>query len=212
MNIAFVTHVYRDHRLARRLVKQIETFYPAAPILVIGDGVPPIGGTGEQVTGLSLERLKAVGNGAWTARYLQLALDLTKADVIIKLDPDTCLWRTFTLPDADWFGTPSQDGTFLRGGAMGISRSATRRLLNSKLLLSQSSHTYGRYSDFRLPHEAVDPTPITCQDKIMGDAMRTLGIQGVAWPDVHILGNPREEADPGDFALTHPHPFGRTPA
>lgn len=203
---AFVLHVYHDQALAERLVKQIRIFYPEAPLLIIGDGVEVSRELGQQGTVFNGLRLKHKPSGAWTARYLRKGLDETNADVIVKIDPDTCLWRQFTLPDADWFGTPSNSRKFLRGGAVGISRAAAERVLHSGLLMGPSPHCYARFDTFKWPHEECDLAPLSCQDQIMGDVMQALGIGWTNWPDVYILGNPKREAPRGRYALSHPHP------
>lgn len=206
--IAFIVNVYsHDQALALRLLGQLRPCYPDAPILIIGDGVAVSRELGQQGTPIEMLRQKHLPSGLWTHRYLALALGQTTADVFVKIDPDTCMWRKPEIPDADWFGTPSQDGTFLRGGAVGIRRGVIQSVLQSRLLLKPTIHSYGRFDSFRWPHEKKDSTPISCQDRIMGDVMETLGYPPTPWPDVNILGNPRREALAGDFALSHPHPF-----
>ncbi len=208
MSIAFVVNVYQhDQALALRLTEQIRSFYPAAPLLIVGDGVTIGRELAQQGTPVEMLRVKHLPSGLWTARYLALALGQTNADVIIKMDPDTCLWRELEIPDADWFGTPSRDGQFLRGGAVGMKRGVIQSVLQSRLLLKPSTHAYSRFQSFRWPHEKEDPIPISCQDRVVGDVMQTLGIAPSLWPGANILGNPRREAIQGEHALSHPHPY-----
>lgn len=151
-------------------------------------------------------RLKDKLTGEWSQRYLEWAL-ATGAESIVKLDPDSCVWRRMTIPQADWFGTLSKSGTFIRGGGCGFSRPAAQRLVESGLLLNPSPHSYPRYSEFRWPHEENDATPLSCQDPIVGDAMAILGIQPTPWAEVLILGNENREPSVNGHAITHPHPY-----
>lgn len=152
-----------------------------------------------------LPRRKHHFNGEWTQRFLMLAR-ATNSDVIIKLDPDTCLWRKFSLPDAEWFGTLSTNGTWVRGGACGFRRDTADRMIESGLLLSTVA-SYCRYGLYRWPWELEDRTPISNQDRIVGQVMSELGIPATDWPDVNILGNEMRIPERGAFAITHPY-FG----
>lgn len=187
--IAFAVNIYRDEALALRLARQIRRHYPEAHLVFVHDR----------------DRLKLRRTGEWTARYLRLALS-TDAETIIKIDPDACLWRRFVVPDAAWFGVPTLSGVFLRGGAVGFSRATAETLLASGQLLAESKHIYSRYGAFRWPHELEDDTLISCQDRIVGDVMQSLGIGWSRWEDVHDLGNAMTVAERGNHAISHPHP------
>lgn len=187
--IAFAVNVYRDEHLADRLIRQLADHYRDASHIIIPDS----------------PRLKDKPTGQWTQRYLEWAL-ATGADVIIKLDPDTCVWRRAVLPDADWFGTISTDGTFVRGGACGFRRETAKRLVESRLLLEEAPFSYARYGEYRWPHEEWSDELISCQDRIVGRAMAKLQIPPAPWPDVLILGNGNIIPEPENFAMTHPHP------
>lgn len=191
--IVFVVNCWhRDEHLARRLGAQLDQHYSDASSIVLPD-VP---------------RLKDKLTGEWTLRYLEWSLS-SGADVIIKLDPDACVWRRATIPEADWFGTMSVDGTFVRGGACGFSREAAGKLIASQILLEETPFSYPRYDDYRWPHEERDSTPLSCQDRIVGAAMARLGILPSPWRDVLILGNENRVPDESEIrchAITHPHP------
>lgn len=186
--IAFVINVHRDEHLAVRLIDQITTHYPEASLTVIPDE----------------PRLKTTLTGEWTQRYLERGL-ATNADVVVKIDPDTCIWRRAEIPGTDWFGTIN-DKAFVRGGACGFSRSAAERLVASGLLLEKAPFYYARYSKFRWPHEEESDEIISCQDRIVGRAMSELKIPPSDWPGVFILGNGSGIPEPASFAITHPHP------
>lgn len=190
-HLCCVVNVFADRPLAARLLWQIRRHIPRARICLIHDS----------------DRLKLRPTGEWSQRYLHAALATPGAETILKLDPDACIWRQpASFPQADWFGTISPSGTFIRGGACGFSRRAATRLVASGLLLRPSRHQYARYSIFKWPHEAEDKRPISCQDRIVGDAMRALGFAPTPWPEVHVLGNAMRSPAPGHFAITHPHP------
>lgn len=204
--MTFVVNYYHDTELALRLAQGLRYFYPETPILFIGDGVPSDPKLDKYVLTYEGVRLKHIPCGAWTERYLMAALAFSKSEYIIKLDPDTCIWRPFVVPKADWFGTVSNDRQFIRGGACGFSRRAAEWLVRSGLLHRPSEHVYDRYGRFRWPHEEPSNELLSCQDRIVGDAMRQLGIPPFAWSEVNILGNDMQVPEPDSFALTHPHP------
>lgn len=190
MRLIFVVNYWHaDAPLAKRLGKQIEMHYPGADQMYLRD-VP---------------RLKHILTGEWTQRYLEYAL-ATGADVILKLDPDTCMWRRPEIPQADWFGTLSNDG-FVRGGACGFSRFAAESLVSSGKLMRPTQHSYPRYGHCKWPHEDYDSAQLSCQDRTVSEIMGNLGIPATPWPDVLILGNDRVIPDRGDYSLTHPHPL-----
>lgn len=185
----FVINIFKDGSLAERLIKQIASHCPDDTIVLIPDD----------------GRLKLVQSGAWTQRYLKAGLE-SDCDVIIKLDPDTCIWKPFKTPQADWFGTLDIFGGFIRGGCLGMSRATAERVVQSKLLLNPDPSSYQRYGSLRWPHEEFDPTPISLQDHVLARVMRKLGINPTNWDDILILGNSGKIPEPGNFAITHPHP------
>jgi len=188
--LVFVVNCWqRDEHLVERLGWKINRYYPEASRIVLPD-VP---------------RLKDQMTGEWTQRYLEYAL-ATGADVIIKLDPDACVWRRAEIPIDDWFGTISLDGNFIRGGACGFSREAAGKLVASQILFEPTPFSYLRYDEYRWPHEERDSTPLSCQDRIVGAAMARLGIHPRPWADVLILGNDNRVPEAENFAITHPHP------
>ncbi len=208
MSLAFVVNFFReDDALVEGLAEALQHFYPAAPIVFIGDGVPASGQLRSRVAVCEAPRLKHLPSGEWTERYLRLGLALV-TDFIIKLDPDTMIWRRFLLPEGlDYFGTISNLGAFVRGGAVGFSREAARKLVESGWLSAPSPHHYLRYSEFRWPHEAPSDELISCQDRTVGDAAARLHIPPSTWEEVFILGNDNRVPAAGNFALTHPHPL-----
>ncbi len=203
--IAFVINVWNDQHLALRLVKQIREHFDQ-PALIIGDGVTIIPELNEITLARSFNRVKDQRTGYWTQRYLQIALQ-TSADVIIKLDPDAQIWRKFTPPQADWFGTLSNTKAFVRGGCCGFSRAAAEKVCRSGLLYKTYPYIYQRYGKYKWPHEEFSEEPLSSQDNIMRRVMAILDIQPTEWPEVLILGNDGIVPERGDYAATHPHPL-----
>lgn len=202
--IAFVINVYNDQHLALRLVKQIRKHFDQGAI-VVSDGAPIDPELNDLALCRRFERVKDRTTGYWTQRYLQLALQ-TSAKTIIKLDPDTCVWRRFTPPDADWFGTLGDSGDYVRGGAMGLSRETAQKVVRSGLLHDRFPYVYYRYKKHRWPHEKESELPLSNQDHILRRVMGKLGIKPTPWPEVLIYGNCGRVPTPAGEAVTHPHP------
>lgn len=182
MRLLFVTNVFRDQSLADRLAQQLAAHYPEAQALFIPDE----------------PRLKTILTGEWTQRYLEVSLNYGP-DIIIKLDPDTCVWRRTKIPDADWFGEISACRTFIHGYACGFSKTAATKLVASKLLLLPSPFFY------RWPHDGSDDTPMSYQDMTVGAAMAKLQISPRKWNDILTLWHGKiPHAD--QRAISHPHP------
>lgn len=222
MKTTVVINVYHDEHLAERLLRQLRLLQdPRRPnVLLIFDGLhneqdinlwgtTPAGNRASLVDVVHYgERLKLRPTGEWTQRYLKLALEeFPETDLIVKMDPDTCVNSWVTWPfHLDYAGTLSRSKLFVRGGACSFSWNAATRLVESGLLLGSSPHLYRRYSDFRWPHEEANDERVSCQDQIVGDAMRALGYQPEVWPGINILGNDLKSPAYGSGAITHPHP------
>lgn len=189
-SFSVVVNVFQDEQLLPRLMAQLAQHCPAAPQRFIPD----------------TDRLKLQQSGVWTQRYLEAALQ-DNCDFILKLDPDTCIWRAFDLLDADWYGTISNNRQWIRGGASMLSREAAEIIVKTRLLLVPNPASYPRYSFFRWPHEQEDFRPVSLQDKILGEVARKLKISPVDWSEAYVLGNDMVEPEPRHFAITHPHPF-----
>ncbi len=196
--------MYDDQHLALRLVKQIRKHFEQGAV-VISDGAPVIPELDDLALCHHFDRVKDQTTGYWTQRYLEIALQ-TSARTIIKLDPDACVWRRFTPPDADWFGTMGDSGDYVRGGACGFSRTAAEMVVRSGLLHSRFPYVYYRYGKHRWPHERESKDPLSNQDHIMRRVMRKLGIAPTPWPEALVYGNCGRIPVVNDEAVTHPHP------
>jgi hypothetical protein len=107
--LAFGFGIYQEWHLATRLVHLLKKHYPDATVIAIADGTHNSDFDRLcQDLGIIYKcdrRLKLPQHGGlWMLRLFQAFLDLTDADIQIKLDPDTLLWRKFAFyPDSDWF-------------------------------------------------------------------------------------------------------------
>jgi hypothetical protein len=214
MSFAFVFSFFDDETLAKRLIRQLRQFYPNTDILCQADGVnPPDFSEYAQintVTYVEGGRLKPrTFGGQWTQRYLNLFLQQSTADVLIKVDPDSYIHRAFTdLPEslqADLFGnlkTNHLGQVQVRGGCVGYQRAAVQKLVESNLLLEAKYRDATRYSYRRKPDDPL----LSLQDAIMADVAQQLQLQLHPWPEVRIYaGNEAPPANPGlQFAITHP--------
>lgn len=217
---AFLFHVYRDQMLALRLISQLRQFYPEIEILCIADGVndTEFGAIAQihQVQYAIGEHLKkSSAGGKWCIRMFRHFLDNSSATYLIKLDPDAFMHRPFRSIPAhlDLFGAVQNDQglSIVRGGCMGMRRSAIEAILNSGLLESEKykfSQIYGyrRFNYFRHPHEPINNQMIACCDRILADVAQHLNLRIGHWSEVNIQF--REKPPPNldlQWAVTHPH-------
>lgn len=215
MSLAFVLMLYDDVLLAERLIRQLRQWHPNADILAIADGVTPDGFaaycTLNTVTYVPGDRLKPrTHGGQWTQRYLELFLARSDATTLIKLDPDSFVYRAIAnVPDsasADLFGTLRVNHlgqTQVRGGCVGYQRAAAQRLMASKLLLEDKYRDATRYSYRRKPEDPL----LTLQDAIVADVAQRLELKLFEWSEVAIVSGSETPVDNAalTYAVTHPH-------
>ncbi len=215
---AFLFHVYQDEPLAERLIGELRTHYPDADILCLGDG-PVAEGFSDacqihNVTFHPGDRLKPMEHGGqWCDRAFQFFLSHSQSPILVKLDPDSRLWKPFTaFPATDWFGDVRPKGFFrplIRGGCMGFSRSVVERITSSGSLsnpiYARLPFGYLRYSVFRWPDETPSEEWVGFSDGILADVMFRLGIPPVQWSEVCIKFRDTLPADLSPYSVTHPH-------
>ena len=134
INTAFIVHVFCEKKDDVEItISKIKNFYPNSPVFIIYDGVQRHFhlGTIEK----EMCRVKIPGNfGEFTHRYLNVFLDETNCDYVIKIDPDTKVWKKIlNLPDPTLpitFCRMSSDG-IPHGGAIGYTRPMAKLLVNS---------------------------------------------------------------------------------
>lgn len=180
---------------------------------MIGDGVKLENGLKEGLW-FECDRAKAKGQkGLWTQRYLEIFLENSDAKYLLRVDPDTCVWRPFSLPEKDCiFGNIEKKKYkyhYVRGGCIGFTRQVARKIVESRLLLDDrySVYNYQRYKYFRWEHEEESDEEIALQDWIVADVRHRLKIELVEWNEFFILGNQNKVPEVGSFAVTHPHPI-----
>lgn len=215
--IAFYFAIYHEWLLATRLIKQIRKFYPNVPIITIADGTfdPDFAALGREYNIIFIqgERLKLLEHGGkWWERACTTFLELTTADTLIKIDPDTCIWRKFDFfPDADWFGSIERNMLypFPRGGCKGIRRKAIERIIESKLLESprfkHKFYAYDRFGRFKYPHENFPEIALVNEDLVLSEVAYQLKFSIANWTEVNIQF--RHCPAIKNFAATHPHPY-----
>jgi hypothetical protein len=168
----FFTFTDNDYLLAKRLVEQINTFYPDALTLAVGDGV----NTKNKLDCVCwfkkhLKKLDTIGQ--FTQENFSFILDMLVSDptidTIIKLDPDSFLKRPFkTFPEGKW-GGETKTGTFTwgysrwcKGGGYFIKKEAIEEIVSSRFLLEPQYNVLQKvelrnnrvYEDCRLGHVA----------------------------------------------------------
>ena len=213
MSFAFVVNVYNDQHLAKRLLEQIKT-HCSCDIIVIGDGVKLEDYCKQGTIWIENERTKAQGQkGLWTQRYLKLFLELTFATHLLRVDPDTCVWRPFMLPGMGitTYLEPSPKRykyPFVNGGCIGFTRDAAEKIVSSNLLLDDKyeEFNYLRYKFHKWEHEETSDEKLAFQDWIVGDICHRLNLKLKKWDEIQIFGGNQHIPSPGRFAITHPHP------
>ncbi len=208
----FIVNVYKDNHLAKILINQLANL--GYEVIIIGDGVK-LEDYLKQGLYFELDRAKQQGTkGLWTKRYLEIFLEHSQDDHLLKVDTDTCIWRHFVLPSGefDLFGNIEHrkyKHPYVRGGCIGFTRNAAQVIVDSGLLLDDCYmlYTYQRYLHCRWEHEEKSDERITLQDWIVGDIAYRLGLVLKEWDEVSILGNCNKIPSVGKYAITHPHPY-----
>ncbi len=214
MSLAICVSVYNDQHLLKRLLSQIQDHCPNAVVLVISDGIKLEDWCKKDTLWFECSRAKAEGQkGLWTQRYLEMFLQHTSAETLLRVDPDTCIWKHFALPDGEYdlFGTISPTRykyPYVRGGCIGFTRDSAEKIVESNLLLDDryKNYNYQRYKHWRWEHEVESDEQFAFQDWIVGDICHKLNLTLKDWEDVCILGNQNIIPEIGNYSITHPHP------
>jgi hypothetical protein len=206
MNKCFFLNVYKDEKLAIRLLKQLNTFYPNATVLVICDGDSTLESFGD-VKVFKGERLKKQGFlNKFIIRNFSICLEHS-FDTYISLDPDTYIWKPFTkIPEEDWFGQvnksnlkPFNNNKLIVGACAGYSFKALNSLIGSKLLESPIVDLAPLYKT------ALTGETVPAEDYVIGWALETLGFVPYQWEDNDIQqGITNKQTTPYKYSATHP--------
>lgn len=215
---AFYFGVYKDQRFAVQRIAELRKFYPGSPIISIADGVADddyaevcrangvLYQVGERV------KIPAFG-GQWTERWFKKFLQDTDSQLIIKIDPDTGVFKTLTeFPKAEVFGQHHIhiNGDFhISGGAIGFTRAAVEKIINSGLLKDpvyrNKQFIYDRFGNLAREWEVKTHEAISYQDGIVVDIIKRLGLTHERWYDIFIRQNTYEiNVNPSHFGFVHP--------
>jgi hypothetical protein len=130
MNVDFYIHTYKQNPIP--VINACKKYFPDFRIFLLVDGD---GQSYDHVPCFNFpDHLKPQPNGgAWQKRWYQTALD-QNSDIIIKVDPDSKVHRSFTkpFPDAPLFGAildSPKIGRFIHGGSMCMRRSFIEQAL-----------------------------------------------------------------------------------
>lgn len=226
--LAFYFSVYKDEIWAVRLVHQIKHFYPKADIVCIfdGQGFPGqaeiLGNLGAKVR--VGERLKGPGNGMkFSHRNLSVALEYSDAELFLKMDPDSYMWRKFKyFPDLEFFGQDHRKTIgeafpepvhYCHGACWGIRRGLMQRMVDSEIfyddLYTHPHNLYNRYAGekFRKVGDRGDVGDLIMhEDFIFGHAATALGAEPSRWKEVRLHQAQELMQDPKEltWAVTHP--------
>lgn len=214
IDLCFVLHCCdRDLAKAKHMADRIRLLHREAILISIGDGLAPPDGD-LTVPG---KRLKLSKNGAaWSKRWMELAYQ-SDCDRVIRIDPDTWLWRRFnSFPDCDIGGTvvanPRSRVHYVRGACVCFKRSAIGAILDSKLLDDpiygiDPMFGYYRYGMFAFPGEVMNSEFLYTEDPTVAHIAAKLRLSLGHWDEVCI--GFRETPPPNNdlrLAATHPHP------
>lgn len=210
--MVFVINSYRETELVLLLIKELDRFYPGAKMIVISDGGDPL--PSEQITQYSLHyvhgaRLHNCDIGAWHTRWLTEALNCD-SDTIIKIDPEMeVLGRLSFIPSADVFGRfyckrIGHDGWLLKGGLVGLSCSAARRIVSSGIL-DDEKYLAPRFMNTRLSEKYG--CPMYSDGTSFHDVVRALRLSLFDHPEIRC-DNTRQKAGFNRVNYKFIHPRG----
>lgn len=216
-DICFCFVVYNEVQLSKKLISNLQNFYPNSDIICITDGISYL----ELEHFCNQKKVKyVVGNrllseeygGLWLERHLLKYLEFSNAKFMIKVDPDTLLNRKFSyFPSEDLAGDLcfQKSLKFIQGGCRFHKRSACEILLNSSILqlpkyILDPVFKYKRFcSPYLMPDEQHDSQVFIAEDKIICDAADQLGLSMGQWNEVYS----KVRAycpEPHKYAVIHP--------
>lgn len=132
------------------------------------------------------ERLKAIGGGFWTERFLDWFAVFGKTQWLIKIDPDTEIVRPLTVfpPKNGLFGYEYRranhlSGRSVHGGFQGFSRDAIEKILESNLL------KHPRYQNQHRFWYTSRQQKLSFQDGILSDIIELLDLPVFNHPEIY---------------------------
>jgi len=206
-----------EKRLADRLVKQIQFFYPDSDILCITDDESNPSWTGvKTICGNHLKKRGKIR--LFIRRNFQKCIQNSQAAIFIQVDPDTYIWRHFhAIPSAHWFGDttyqvqsePGLGNNFnvVMGYCVGFSRHLMVELLSSNII--NDSFVEGK----RIYKPLFSKNYTPSEDVAIGYMLTSLGFTPSTWAEVYEDRQTnicKQIRKPYKYAVTHPVKTART--
>lgn len=205
-DFTFAINVYRSRDIEICL-KAFRKAYPQSPCSIFSDGCDwdyaPIA-SAYKCQFILGDRLKDIGGGFWTARFLYRFAHSGRSQWLIKIDPDTEIVRPLSVlpPITGLFGydyvfAQGLLGKSIHGGFQGFSRDAAETILRSNLL------GHPRYQNQDRFWYQSQGERLSFQDGILSDIATILSLPVYHHPEIycHWTLPPKE---PHKWAAYHP--------
>jgi len=137
-------------------------------------------------------------NAYWDLWWLRMLnfFESSNSDVCFKFDPDTMVDATpLSIPIDDYFGCISGNREYIRGGAIGISKTVVRAIVE-KELLELTAEEIRSWLNLTTPHFA--------EDRALACLLRHIGVCPVHWPECRCRWRKPIRNDPLKYAIVHP--------
>lgn len=206
-DISFVFCIHKEFELGKRLVEQLNYFYPAQKIVCIADGY-----WNEKsnyfidvchfykIEYFQGKELKSNDGKQWLKRLFKIAIERLDTKWIIKLDPDTYILRKFkSIPECDIAGNIIYFGNqvMMNGGCRAYKRKTIKSILQSALLDENI------YQEERFKYRRTLENKIYSEDAILMDLIIKLGLYIKEWEEVNCYFNSSHHRK-NDYAAIHP--------
>lgn len=207
LDVSFLINLYKTLDLESCL-SDLRRAYPNSPVCLIADG------DGGDYSALARKfdchyiesvRLKNIGGGFWTERFLTWFAIEGSTEFLIKIDPDTAIARPLTVipPTVGLFGfdyhkAKGRSGASVHGGAQGFSRDAVYKILDSDLLKHPRYQQQHRFWYNSNKHK------LSFQDGILTDLIWLLSLPVFDHPEIYCDWLTPPE-NPERWAIYHPY-------
>ena len=216
-DICFCFTFYNEIELSKKLISQLQNFYPSSNIICISDGNSNLElekfcdhHNINYIKGERLFNLKY--GGLWVKRMLLTYLENSSSNYLIKLDPDVLIRRKFKyFPDTDLAGdiTYHSNFKFIHGAPRFHKREACKAILDSNLLESPKyildlNFAYRpHYKTYLTPKQEYNCELFISEDKIICDVAQQLNLKLGQWNEVYSR-IPSYCPEPAKYATIHP--------
>lgn len=219
-DIAFCFAVYQEFDLATRLINQLRYYYPESDIICILDGTF----SADYISFCNQQRVHCIEGkrlyiqhltGAWLERLLKTYLERSKANFMVKLDPDSYLKREFNgFPDTDLGGSllnlQHLPFPLLQGGCRFHTRSSCVKILGSGLLHNPQYKHQAIFKQPRFKPPYLKPTEIyeglstISEDRVVSHIASVLDLSVTDWSEVFCRDADQYSPKASHCALIHP--------